>query len=124
MSVSLRLAAVSLDSADPAGLAEFYSRLTGFEIIFSNDDFVALRGDIYLTMHRVEGYQRPTWPAADVAKQLHLDFATDDLDGASQIAVALGATVADFQPRPDDWRVLLDPAGHPFCFTTLIPNDG
>ncbi len=29
-------------------------------------------------------------------------------------ALALGATLADFQPR-DNVRVLLDPAGHPFC---------
>jgi catechol 2,3-dioxygenase-like lactoylglutathione lyase family enzyme len=123
MTVSLRLAAVSLDCADPAELAEFYSRLTGFEVVFSNDDFVALRGHIYLTLQRVEGYQPPTWPETERAKQIHLDFATDDLDGAQQIAIGLGATLADTQPRPDTWRVLLDPAGHPFCFTTLIPND-
>jgi catechol 2,3-dioxygenase-like lactoylglutathione lyase family enzyme len=122
MTVSLRLAAISLDCADPAGLAEFYSRLTGFEVVFSNDDFVALRGDIYLTLQRVEGYRPPTWPGAERAKQIHLDFATDDLDGAQQIAVGLGAAVADTQPRPDSWRVLIDPAGHPFCFTTLIPD--
>jgi catechol 2,3-dioxygenase-like lactoylglutathione lyase family enzyme len=122
MTVSLRLAAVSLDCADPMALAEFYSRLTGFEIILSNDDFVALRGDLYLTMQRVADYQPPTWPDGDRAKQLHLEFATDDLDGAVQIAVELGATLADPQPRPDVWRVVLDPAGHPFCFTTLIPD--
>jgi catechol 2,3-dioxygenase-like lactoylglutathione lyase family enzyme len=122
MTVSLRLAAISLDCADPAELAEFYSRLTGFEVVFSNDDFVALRGDIYLTTQRVEGYQPPTWPDSGRAKQIHLDFATDDLDGAAQIAIGLGASLADSQPRPDDWRVLIDPAGHPFCFTTLIPD--
>ena len=32
-------------------------------------------------------------------------------------AVELGATVAEFQPQ-DDVRVLLDPAGHPFCLYT------
>jgi catechol 2,3-dioxygenase-like lactoylglutathione lyase family enzyme len=123
MTVTLRLAGVSLDCADPAELAEFYSRLTGFEIIFGNDDFVALRGDIYLTTQRVEGYQPPTWPESERAKQIHLEFATQDLDGASEIAIGLGATIADPQPRPEVWRVLLDPAGHPFCFTTLIPDD-
>jgi hypothetical protein len=121
MTVSLRLAAVSLDCADPVALAEFYARLTGFEITYSSDDFAALAGEIYLTTQRVEGYRPPTWPESERAKQIHLDFATDDLDGAQQIAVGLGATVADDQPRPDDWRVLIDPAGHPFCLTTLIP---
>jgi hypothetical protein len=122
MTVSLRLAAVSLDCADPLELATFYSRLTGLEITFSNDDFAALGGDIYLTTQRVEGYAPPTWPETERAKQIHLDFATDDLDGAQQIAVELGATVPEVQPRPDSWRVLLDPAGHPFCITTLIPE--
>jgi hypothetical protein len=28
-----------------------------------------------------------------------------------------------FQPSPDVWRVLLAPAGHPFCITTLIPAE-
>jgi hypothetical protein len=26
-------------------------------------------------------------------------------------------------PAPDRWRVLLDPAGHPFCLTTQIPPE-
>jgi hypothetical protein len=28
---------------------------------------------------------------------------------------------ADFQPAPDQWRVLLDPSGHPFCLTVPAP---
>jgi hypothetical protein len=32
----------------------------------------------------------------------------------------LGAAKPDFQPGEDRWRVLLDPAGHPFCITTLV----
>ncbi|WP_307802408.1 VOC family protein [Cellulomonas fengjieae] len=36
-------------------------------------------------------------------------------------ALALGAQLAD--PQPDErWRVLLDPAGHPFCITTVAPS--
>jgi hypothetical protein len=38
----------------------------------------------------------------------------DDLDNATALATAAGATVADYQPQ-DDVRVCLDPAGHPFC---------
>jgi hypothetical protein len=119
MSVSLRLGAVSIDCADPVVLGEFYSSLTGAPITSSSADFVALGGPVLLLMERIEGYVPPTWPDSERAKQLHLDFATDDLDGAQEIAVGLGATVAEFQPRPQRWRVLLDPAGHPFCLTTL-----
>lgn len=38
---------------------------------------------------------------------MHLDFQVAD-------AVALGATLAKFQPR-ESVRVLFDSAGHPFC---------
>jgi hypothetical protein len=46
--------------------------------------------------------------------QLHLDLQVTDLAAAVEDAVALGATLAQFQPQ-DDVRVLLDLAGHPFC---------
>jgi hypothetical protein len=45
-----------------------------------------------------------------------------DLDGQEARMLALGATKADVQPNPDNWRVLVDPAGHPFCITTLMPE--
>jgi hypothetical protein len=49
-------------------------------------------------------------------------LAVDDLDDAEARALALGAAKAKMQPSPDRWRVLLDPAGHPFCRRTLIPD--
>jgi hypothetical protein len=36
------------------------------------------------------------------------------------MAVNHGARVSEFQPDPR-WRVMLDPAGHPFCLTTVTP---
>jgi hypothetical protein len=44
----------------------------------------------------------------------------DDQQDAAARAVQAGATDVDRQPDPR-WRVLLDPAGHPFCLTTLTP---
>jgi hypothetical protein len=41
----------------------------------------------------------------------------EDLVAATAFAQSLGAQVAEFQPQ-DDVRVLLDPAGHPFCLFT------
>jgi hypothetical protein len=38
-------------------------------------------------------------------------------------AEQLEATLAAVQPAPDRWRVLFDPAGHPFCLTTQIPPE-
>jgi hypothetical protein len=43
----------------------------------------------------------------------------NDIDVAVARAVALGARQAEYQADPSRWRVLLDPAGHPFCLTTV-----
>ena len=45
---------------------------------------------------------------------LHLDLKVAALEAAVAEAVQLGATQAHYQPQ-DDVRVMLDPAGHPFC---------
>ena len=51
---------------------------------------------------------------------MHLDVQVGDLDSSVAEAVALGATLATVQPQ-ENVRVLLDPAGHPFC---LCRDDG
>jgi hypothetical protein len=38
----------------------------------------------------------------------------DDLDAAVALAIASGGRLAEYQGR-EDLRVMLDPAGHPFC---------
>ena len=45
---------------------------------------------------------------------MHFDFQVGDLDSAVDDAVTLGARLADDQPH-EKVRVLIDPAGHPFC---------
>ncbi len=123
MSAIARLAAVSLDSSDPAGLAAFYGQLLDLEVFFESEDFVALKGaGIYVTVQRVDHHRPPSWPSGDVPKQIHLELAVTDLADAEAKALAIGAVKAEAQPNPDAWRVLIDPAGHPFCITTLIPE--
>ncbi|MBK7622897.1 MAG: hypothetical protein IPJ14_09580 [Kineosporiaceae bacterium] len=51
---------------------------------------------------------------------VHLDLSADDLDAVAERAVALGATLPE--QRDTRWRVLLDPAGHPFCLTSFTPD--
>jgi hypothetical protein len=124
MAAIARLGAISLDSADPAVLADFYRQLLGLEVMFESPDFIALSGaKVPLTVQRVADHQPPSWPSGEVPKQLHLELAVDELDASEAAAVALGATKAETQPSPETWRVLIDPAGHPFCLTTLIPDD-
>lgn len=78
--------------------------------------------EVWLAAVQVEDYQAPSWPDGGSAKQMHLDLAVDDLDQAEAEALRLGATRAADQPAPERWRVLLDPAGHPFCLSTQIPE--
>ena len=65
-------------------------------------------------------YEPPVWPEKPEAQQqmAHLDFAVNDLEKAVQYAVDCGATIADDQ-FSDGWRVMFDPAGHPFCLCQI-----
>jgi hypothetical protein len=117
MAGTMRLGAVSLDCADPPALAKFYADLIGVEVPFSTDTFAAFKLDaLWIAMHRIEDYRPPQWPNPDAPQQLHIDLAVDeDLDTAEANAISMGAIKADVQPSPDKWRVMIDPAGHPFC---------
>ncbi|WP_194891465.1 VOC family protein [Catenulispora pinisilvae] len=124
MTTIARLAGVSLDTDDPHGLASFYQHLLGLEVFLDSDDVVALKGaGFLLTTQRVAGYVPPDWPSGPTPKEMHLDVAVADLERAESLALSLGATRAAYQPAPEEWRVLIDPAGHPFCLTTQAPMD-
>ncbi len=69
-----------------------------------------------MSFQEQEWYRPPVWPErpGEQDKMIHLDIKVDDLDAAVAYALAAGAGLAEYQPRPD-LRVLLDPSGHPFC---------
>ena len=115
MSAIAKLSAVVLDCPDPAVLADFYGKATGWKVGYSDDDVTYLGDDtgIQLGFQRVPGHTAPAWPDGD--KQAHFDFSVADVDTAVKELTALGATVQDFQPGGDGWTVLADPAGHLFC---------
>ncbi|MFB7502450.1 VOC family protein [Streptomyces broussonetiae] len=119
---AFRYAAVTFDCADPAELACFYGDLLGYATLYSSDDFVFLgkEGATGLGFNRLADYRPPTWPDPAQEKQAHIELGVDDLDTAEKHLLGLGATKPEHQPQPDRWRVLLDPAGHPFCITTLV----
>jgi Glyoxalase-like domain len=69
-----------------------------------------------ICFQRVTDYQAPRWPSSSQPQQFHLDVTVDDMDRAESETLAIGATKAEVQPsEKDDFRVFLDPAGHPFC---------
>jgi hypothetical protein len=105
-----------LDCPDPGALGRFYEGLLGWNLETRND-WADLRADYgqCISFQQVEDYRPPQWPEQDVPQQMHLDLMVDDLDAAEAVALELGASRAEHQPGTT-FRVLLDPAGHPFCF--------
>lgn len=122
MESGVRFGAISLDCAEPRELAAFYARLLDGEIAFESDDFCGVKvGDLWVSAQRSADHRRPTWPDEGIPQQIHLDLRVGDLEEGERKAIEAGATKAETQPSPERWRVLIDPAGHPFCVTTLIP---
>jgi hypothetical protein len=112
-----------MDCADPVELGNFWSSLLGGEVAFTSDDFVAVKLEhVWLSAVRLDHYEPPTWPEGDLPKEMHLDLAVDDLDQGEEEVLALGGVKAATQPAPDRFLVFLDPAGHPFCLSTMIPE--
>jgi catechol 2,3-dioxygenase-like lactoylglutathione lyase family enzyme len=115
---------VTLDCDDPQALGRFWAAALGGTVAHESDNFVGveLPSGMWLGAYRVDDYTRPVWgsePGDGPGKQFHLDLSVEDLDQAVAAAVELGATAAEHQPEPDRWRVLIDPAGHPFCVTKM-----
>ncbi|MCZ2807096.1 VOC family protein [Modestobacter sp. VKM Ac-2983] len=113
----MTLTATVLDTPDPRGLARFYATLLGWPIGADDPEWATLLpGGPGLSFQLEADHVPPVWPAGpdDPRMQAHLDIAVDDLDAAVLFARSLGATTAASQPQAHV-RVLLDPAGHPFC---------
>jgi len=113
-----RIAMVTLDTADPAASAAFWSGMLGWDVAYQEGDYAMLTGPdgLALGFGTLEDHEPPGWPNEHGSKQFHLDLAVEDLDAAATQCVELGATLPDEQPG-ETWRVLLDPSGHPFCLT-------
>lgn len=117
MAAVARLYCFALDCPDPRALAEFYRGILDWKVDPDSDDHwveLVAESGAQLAFQRAEEYTAPTWPSNDVPQQAHLDFQVPDLDEGERLVLALGARKADFQPGKN-FRVYLDPAGHPFC---------
>lgn len=115
-----------IGTPDPRGLARFYSEILGWRIHSDDEDWATIapdRGHIYLGFQIEAEHARPSWPAepGQQQMQMHLDIEVSDLDSATAAAVRLGGIVAEHQPQ-DAVRVLIDPAGHPFCLYVGDPE--
>ncbi len=113
---------IAFDCPNAGELAAFYQSITGWEKEISTDEWAALRTPerILLVFQTVPGYVPPVWPWKEGSQQqmAHIDFKVDNLPEAEALALRHGATRAQIQYY-DTSTVMLDPAGHPFCLSTV-----
>jgi catechol 2,3-dioxygenase-like lactoylglutathione lyase family enzyme len=121
---SIAWTTVTIDCADAEALGAFYSRLLGWEITARDDaGWVQLRdpnGGVGLNLQAEDEYEPPVWPeqTGRQGKMMHLEVMVDDVDAAVRLVLRSGGAEAAHQPTdrdPTRLRIMLDPAGHPFC---------
>jgi catechol 2,3-dioxygenase-like lactoylglutathione lyase family enzyme len=107
---------VTIDAPDAAALARFYADLLGMEVTYDGPEGAFITGDgKSVLFQQVTGYNPPRWPDPAYPQQAHLDIIVDDLDSGEARALQLGASRLSGGGKT--FRVLADPAGHPFCLT-------
>jgi predicted enzyme related to lactoylglutathione lyase len=121
---AVRWTTVCIDCADAEELAAFYCRLLGWEITARDGrGWVQARdpaGGVGLNFQAEAWYRPPVWPETPDGqdKMLHFEIQVEDLDAVVAEVVDAGGAIAHPQPPDRDLRrlrVVLDPAGHPFC---------
>jgi predicted enzyme related to lactoylglutathione lyase len=106
---------VTIDCAEPRPLAEFWSKVLGYDIAFEDEDEVAIEppgSDCAALL-----FGRVLEPKT-VKNRIHLDLNPDDQDAEVRRLEQLGATRVDVGQRDVSWVVLADPEGNEFCVLT------
>ena len=121
--LKIKMNSFTMDCKDPHELAKFYTKLINWEIAYEDEEYSIINAPgtqhgsyPNIVFQKNLDYIAHVWPEKSEAQQqmAHLDFAVNDLEEAVQYALDCGARIADEQ-FSDHWRVMLDPAGHPFC---------
>jgi hypothetical protein len=113
-----------LDAPDGPALAEFYARLLGWQLFPDPPGGAAVapseNAGYNLAFQTEPNYVPPVWPSrpGEPLMMLHLDLQVDELVDSVAFALECGAELASYQPQ-ENVRVLLDPAGHPFCLYVI-----
>jgi hypothetical protein len=82
------LSGVALECRKPALLADFYSELTGWPVVYNDPDGCSVgqseKASPHLSFQRAPSHEPPTWPDPVSSMQIHLHFRVDDLDAAER----------------------------------------
>ena len=118
--MGLKIGWLTIDSADPRKLAEFWEQALPSERDYEDDDGseVVLKtkhGGWRILLYKVDEPKQ-------VKNRLHLDLIPDDRDAEVARLEALGATRVDIGQKDVSWVVMADPEGNEFCI--LRPGAG
>jgi hypothetical protein len=113
-----QLYTVTLDAAEPRQLADFWSKMLDYKVVYDSAEEVAIEkadesGPAVLFV------KVPDEKAGK--NRIHFDLNPDDQSAEVERALSLGATHVEIgQSRDPDvtWKVLADPEGNEFCILT------
>ena len=125
--LKIKMYSFTMDCKEPHELAKFYAALLQWETMIIDEGWACVYAPgtnqgAYpgVLFQKNPEYVPPVWPEKPEAQQqmAHIDFAVNDLEKSVQHAVHCGATMAN-QQYSDQWKVMIDPAGHPFCLCQM-----
>lgn len=113
--MNLSMGGITIDSAEPRSLADFWTKALDLEIEADHEGFYMIlrpranKSQPYIGLQKV--------PEERAGKnRVHIDFGTDDRAAEVARVVALGATEVSEHVMPGlTWTVLQDPEGNEFC---------
>jgi predicted enzyme related to lactoylglutathione lyase len=111
----VRLHHIVVDAHDLPGLARFWTRALGWNILSEREREIVIGPDENAP---VGICFMPVTEAKTVKNRVHLDLTTEaeDRDAEIERLLALGARRADIgQTGAESWAVLADPEGNEFC---------
>lgn len=108
--MSLKIGMVTIDSADPAPLAQWWADRLGAKVLGDNGGWFYVVGSTPVV--GVQSVPDPT-PGKN---RVHLDLETDDAEAASEELVAAGARLVERRSQGRiSWTTFEDPQGNLFC---------
>jgi hypothetical protein len=119
--VALKAGWLTVDTHEPAKLAEFWRQALDMKVLFDEEGEVAITGPGWagtqwgILFYKVDDEKT-------VKNRLHLDLIPDDQAAEVERLKGLGATEADIGQKDVTWVVMADPEGNEFCILSPRPD--
>ena len=111
--MGLRLGWLTIDTAEPRKLAEFWEQALPSKRVYEDDD-----GSEVVLKTEHGGWRMLLYKVLEpkqVKNRLHLDLIPEDQDAEVARLEGLGATRVDIGQKDVSWVVMADPEGNEFC---------